>query len=134
MKQRTELSSALLQIATTTLHGLANKRGPSNWQNVKNDTTARGRDFDYEIYDQGDVQVIYPVCDAALQWCYYHLPEDCPRWGVQGFIVETKWAELVTNAMRNDNLISENEYVECMNEEQERQAQAQQLEDDKHGD
>jgi hypothetical protein len=87
------------------------KSGPNEWS-VKQDE--RGEHFDYELYDQGDETVIYPVCHAALHWLYRHLPEDCPRWQAQGFKVETKYVKQITDGMYRDGLLSEDDFVTAM--------------------
>lgn len=117
MSNRTETSMALLDIATTTLHGLNNERGPNQWEDVKDDRGAYGDTHDYEIVRAGSITVINPVCDAALHWCYYHLPEDCPRWGAVGFAIETNYVGAILEAMAEDGLLSEEEYVYNMNAE-----------------
>ena len=113
-----DLRYALLDIATSAIHGLKTPPGPNNWDSVREDILAHGDCFDYEILDLGEHQVIYPVCEAALQWLYRHLPADCPRWGAKGFKIEAVYAKPILDRMFDDGLISENEYVEAMNNEE----------------
>ena len=121
-----ELKRTLLDIATTTLHGLNDTVGPNKWDEVKDKDDAHGRCYDYEVYDHDSIVVIYPTCEAALQWCYKHLPEECPRWGAQGFAIERRYVGDILEGMKRDGLMSEDEYVDAMNHEQELQnAQAQ---------
>ena len=89
--------------------------GPNNWPAARD---KKGRDFDYWVTDQGTISILYPVCEAALQWCYKHLPEDCPRWGAVGFAIETNYIGDILERMREDGLLSEDEYVENMNAEE----------------
>ncbi len=60
--------------------------GPNEWGHLTNDDY--GDQYDYEILDQSDRWIYYPVCNAATQWAYRFLPEDCSRWGVVGFIID----------------------------------------------
>lgn len=113
-----ELTMTLLDIATTTLHGLNNSRGPNLWNEVKDDSSAYGKNYDFEILRHGSNTVINPVCNAALQWLYFHLPQDCPRWGANGFKLDASEAGPVIERMLEDGLISEDEYVFNMNAEQ----------------
>lgn len=108
---------ALLDIATTYLHGLNNTRGPNMWLEVKDDPNAYGRDWDYEIIRMGQHTVINPVCNAALQYCYYKLPQDCPRYGAVGFKLSMLEAQLVMRDMAANGLKSEDEYIYAMNAE-----------------
>lgn len=117
MSNRNETSMAMLDIATTMLHGLNNTRGPSMWETIKDDRGAYGDSYDFEIIRAGSVTVINPTCDAALHWCYHHLPEDCPRWGAVGFAVETNYVGDVIEGMIRDGLLSEEEYIYNMNAE-----------------
>ena len=103
-------------IRDTFANPLRQPPGPNNWHQVQNDDSARGRYYDYELLDQGDETVIVPACEAALQWLYRFLPEDCPRWGACGFKVETKWLKLIQRQMHADNLIAEEEYAAEMND------------------
>ena len=97
---------------------LSRAPGPNNWDKIKDDPRAYGKNFDYEIYDHAADQIIYPVCEAALQWCFAHLPEDNPRWGATGFKVDITELPWIVAAMTRDKLISESEYVKNMENEQ----------------
>ena len=83
--------------------------GPNTWDQV---TAADfGFSFDYIIERHGNRVVIDPTSHAALQWCYKHLPEDCPRWGKLGFVIERQYIDPILHAMARDGLLSEEEYV-----------------------
>lgn len=71
-----------------------------------------GEHYDYEVLDHGEHIVIFPVCDAALQYLYYILPESTPRWGVNefamnGFKLEREQARRVMDAMYKLSLFSD---------------------------
>jgi hypothetical protein len=85
----------------------------NNWKEMQDE---RGDHFDYELYDHGDTVVIYPVCDAALHWLYKHRPENNPRWGAKGFVIDSSIIDRVTQDMWRDGLISEEEFEANMNE------------------
>lgn len=93
------------------------KSGPNNWDEV---TPEDFGDWDYEIYDHGDSWVFYPVSNAALQWAYKHFPENGPRWGAKGFIVDyplsNVYSELILEKATEDKLVSEDEYNTAMEE------------------
>jgi len=115
------LSLALIDIGSSALRLLDSNIGPNLWDAVKDDPSEFGNNFDFTVNHQGTV--IDPVSNAALQWCYYHLPEDCPRWGRVGFAIETRYVADILAGMRRDGLMSEQEYVYNMNaEEQDRLA------------
>jgi len=77
--------------------------GPNLWSEIGPDDF--GTEFDYETYDHGDTTVFYPVSNAALQWCYAFLPEDCPRWHGLGFVIETVYIKLVLQKAHDDKLV-----------------------------
>ena len=104
------------------------KPGPNRWADMTDKDF--GDYYDYELIPLPDDRiVIYPVCVAALEWCYRHLPEDCPRWGVNnevkkgpsaGFIIEARYIDRITDHMRRDFLFSDDD---AAREENERQRQ-----------
>ena len=90
--------------------------GPNHWNEVKDDPSAFGPAQDYELLDQGEDTIFWPVSRACLQWCYAHFPEHLPRWGSRGFKIETKHLPLVQKAAQRDKLMSEQEYTDAMEE------------------
>jgi hypothetical protein len=113
----TDLSRTIVDIART-LSGLGpvpvvtNDRGPNNWEEV----TAKdfGPRHDFEVDDQGTIFILNPISEAALQWCYYHLPADAPRWGSVAYMIEHRYIEDIVRGCRRDGLLSEDDYVEAM--------------------
>jgi len=95
--------------------------GPNEWDSITNEDY--GFSFDYILENHGNRTVIDPTSRAALQWLYRYLPADCPRWGAHGFVVESDTVPMITAHMERDGLLSENEYVERMNEEDEQRRQ-----------
>jgi len=89
--------------------------GPNDWDNIA--ASDFGPDADYEIYDHGDTVVFYPVSNAALQWCYKNLPENLDRWGSKGFVIEATNIDAVIAGAKRDNLMSEAEFDQAMNEQ-----------------
>ena len=92
------------------------KAGPNRWDEMTQDDFAK--DFDFVLSRQGSITVIDPKSEAALQWCYRFLPEDCPRWGARGFAIETNYLGPILHGMARDNLISDEEYEFRMNAEE----------------
>ena len=93
--------------------------GPNEWDKVTEGDF--GLSFDYITEAHGNLTVLDPTSRAALQWLYRHLPEDCPRFGKLGFIVETEYVPAILERMSQDGLLSEADYEEAMNIEQELQ-------------
>ncbi len=95
--------------------------GPNRWDLV---TSADfGAEYDYIIEGHGNITVLDPTSEAALQWMYRHLPEHCPRWGARGFAIESNRAHEVIEGLKRDGLVSSAEYDEAMaNEERDRHA------------
>lgn len=112
-----ELTMALLDISTSQLR-LSSTRGPSLWLEVKDDPDERGERFDFQIERCGHNVVIQPTCNAALQWLYFHLPQDCPRANGAGFLLSADESTDVVAAMARDGLLSEEDYVYNMNAEE----------------
>lgn len=109
----TGLHKALLSIASS------QRPGPNEWDDITKDDFSFS--FDYIIERHVDITVLDPTSRAALQWMYRHLPEDCPRWGKLGFCIENEHVGQILEHMAADGLMSESQYVEAMNEEQQKQ-------------
>ena len=111
------------------LHARLSAAAPNSWEQYMNKLdTDRGTEleYDYEVYDHGDTTVIYPVAKAAQEWCAAHLPANSERWGRHGYVIRTDSADLVLSGMKRDGLVSENEYVNLCELEQQMQDQANQ--------
>ena len=114
-----DINAALIDIAQPL------KAGPNSWDKVKDDQSVK--DFDFWVKDHHIGTIIYPIDERALQWLYRHLPEDCPRWGALGFVVETNYLTPILQGMSHDGLISEDEYVKNMQEQELQNAAAHEL-------
>ena len=94
------------------------KRGPSEWLETRKDKSNFGSDFDYRVLDK---DVFMPCCKAAQEWVYYSFPEGlnyyCDLDGFVGVHVEGG-LDYVLLAAANAGLISEEEYVANMENEQ----------------
>ena len=88
--------------------------GPNDWDNITHEDF--GPEHDFELYDQSSIWIFYPVSNAALQWLYRHLPEDCPRWGAKGFAIEARYIEDVVAGARKAGLMSEEDFEWAMEE------------------
>ena len=73
-------------------------QGPNGWANMT--SCDFGPRWDFELEDHITKWVFTPVSNAALQWCYAHLPEDCPRYGARGFLIEAEHIKGVTGGAR----------------------------------
>ena len=92
--------------------------GPNEWEKITKSDFSFSFDYIVQPLDPKRV-IIDPTSNAALQWLYKHLPQDCPRYGTLGFIVEKKYAPAILERMNKDGLFSEAEYV-CWMENEER--------------
>ena len=61
-------------------------------------------DTDFVLIDHGSIVILDPVTDAALEWCYEHLPEDAPRWGRVGYAIELRYIHEIADAAVRDGL------------------------------
>ena len=95
--------------------------GPNNWAECG--PCDFGPQEDYFVENHGHFSVFYPVSNAALQWSYAKLPEDCPRYGL-GFKVETKALPAILKSAERDRLMSEQEYADAMNEMEQQRGMA----------
>ncbi len=91
--------------------------GPSTWPRHK----GVGEHYDYEILEHDQYTVLFPVCDAALQWFYRYLPEDTPRWGVNeyamnGFKVESERVDEILRGLYRDHLYSDRDRADEEND------------------
>ena len=113
-----DLRSVLIDIATP--DPLQSPPGPNDWDNIGPEDY--GPEHDFEVSDEGSIFIFTPISNAAFQWCYKHLPEDCPRWGV-GFAIEHRFIDAIVEGAKRDNLMSEWDYEQAMNEMNEQRLQ-----------
>jgi hypothetical protein len=118
-----ELNRVLRDIASTPSFGAVDsndlrfprcKPGPNNWDNIEGSDF--GPEHDFELNDQGTIWLFTPISNAALQWCYKHLPEDAPRWGHCSYVVEHRYIEDIVAGAKRDGLMSEADYEWAMEE------------------
>jgi len=119
-----ELTHTMLDIARTPL-ALQTEAGPNTWDLAKDDSTQFGPEEDFTVDNHGSVFIFNPVSKAALQWCYAKLPEDCPRWGAKGFVIEHNYIEMIVAAAQRDNLMSRQDYEDAMEENHNQALQAE---------
>ena len=89
-------------------------QGPHRWNEIT--LSDFGPEHDFELEDHLTTVIFDPISDAALQWCYAHLPEDCPRFGTRGFIIESEHIKGVVGGACRDGLMSVLDYVTAMEE------------------
>jgi hypothetical protein len=88
--------------------------GPNTWDQVTREDY--GPEHDYWFDDQGTIVILHPVSNACLQWCYAKLPEDAPRWGAKGYVIEHRYWPTIKEALGRDDLMSREEFEEAMEE------------------
>jgi hypothetical protein len=72
--------------------------------------------WDFDVQNEGSIFILWPTNEKGLNWCYEHLPEDAPRWGLNGYVIEHRYiADIVAGAER-DGLVSKAQ-EECFQEE-----------------
>lgn len=64
----------------------------------------RHRKADVQVIDAGSIVLFAPLTERAKDWCSEHLPEDCPRMGVN-YAVERRYAGDIVNGMVEAKLI-----------------------------
>lgn len=89
-------------------------RGPHRWPQITPANFSAA--WDYELENHITRWILTPVSEAALQWCYYHLPQDLPRYGAHGFVIDRDDIEGIVAAMDRDRLMSPKEYDRAMRE------------------
>lgn len=60
---------------------------------------------DVRIQNEGSILIFYAMTDAAKQWIADHLPEDIQTWGVNGVVIEHRYAPEIAYAMQQDGLL-----------------------------
>lgn len=74
--------------------------GPNRWSEVTRGDF--GRFYDFEVVPRRNGQKVFRAdSEAALQWCYRFLPEDCPRYEVDGFIIDWDIDAVILEAERH---------------------------------
>ena len=89
-------------------------QGPHRWHEMKGGDF--GPEHDFELEDHGTLVIFDPISEAALQWCYAHLPEDCPRFSTSAFLIEQEHIKGVVGGARRDRLMSRQDYIDAMEE------------------
>jgi len=107
-----ELTNILQDIARVPA-ALRTPAGPNTWDSIT--PSDFGPEEDFRLEDRGNTTTINAVSNAALQWLYKHLPEDCPRHG-KGFIIENQFLPPIVRHMKRDGLMDEEDYFNAMEE------------------
>ena len=94
----------------TTLEDISSGLETKSWMRL-NDPI-----HDYRLERRGDMTIIHADSEAALKWCYEHLPEELDRHDARGFGVETKFIEIITTSMDRDKLMSDIDVAEAEEE------------------
>lgn len=89
-------------------------QGPHRWHEMTSKDF--GPRHDFELENHGNLVVFDPISEAALQWCYAHLPEDCPRYSTRAFLIEAEHIKGVIQGARRDKLMTESDFVRAMEE------------------
>lgn len=97
--------------------------GPNLWDVVRKNQKNFGKNFDFRILDEN---VLFPTCRACQEWIYAMFPEDSTYYTLApdqdgnewvGVVVD-RGLDIVLDAADRDGLISEDEYVANMENEQ----------------
>ena len=111
--------SGLTEIMTTLHRPVAEKfsniPGPHRWHEMTG--ADFGPEHDFETENHKTLVIFEPISEAALQWCYAHLPEDCPRFGTRGFLIEAEHIKGVVGGARRDGLMTPEDYERAMQED-----------------
>ncbi len=109
-----ELAVSLIQIYAPTVGKIPSPQGPHRWHEIT--ASDFGPEHDFHTQDHQSLVVFWPDSMAALQWCYAHLPQDMPKFGDRGFLIEREHIKGVIGSARRDGLMSPEDYAEAMNE------------------
>ena len=118
-------------VITNPLPTVPTYRSKLRWHEIAPSDFGPTWDFETEKYRIGDstclksIVIFEPVSVAALAWCYAHLPEDCPRYGKRGFLIEAVHIKGVIGGARRDKLMSHNDYFEALEESHQQMLQGE---------
>ncbi len=59
---------------------------------------------DFTVQNEGTIYILTPQTRAAEEWCDELLPDDSPRWGARGYVVEHRYIETIVDGIRGDGL------------------------------
>ena len=62
--------------------------------------------YDFYVQNEYTIFIFHPTNAKGLNWCYAHLPEDCPRWGLNGYVVESRYIDDIVAGAERDGLVS----------------------------
>ena len=70
------------------------------------DLNIKGRNMlkpDFKLRNEGSIQLLTPITEAAHEWIEEHLLGDC-RWFGMAVAIETNYADPILNGIKNDGL------------------------------
>lgn len=88
--------------------------GPNAWDFCKDRPETFGPQEDFWYWP--DNGIVYAVSQAALNWCYCKLPADIDRYEINGFVVGKEWVTFIVHRMRQDKLMSRQDYADACEE------------------
>ena len=59
---------------------------------------------DFNVRFEGSVSILTPVSSMAKDWCFEYLTDDCLRWGVDGFVIETNFLGDILEGIASEDL------------------------------
>lgn len=60
--------------------------------------------IDFASSDDGSITILRPLTGCATDWCEEYLPEDCPRWGLESYAIESNCFGLIRQGILSDGL------------------------------
>jgi hypothetical protein len=60
--------------------------------------------LDISIQNEGSLLILWAVTHAGKTWLQEHLPEDAPRWGTTGYVVEPRYVDPIIDGAGRDGL------------------------------
>jgi hypothetical protein len=62
------------------------------------------KQHDFRVQDEGTIKIFWPTSQNAISWCESHLPDDCPRWGKNGYVIEHRYIDDIVAGATADGL------------------------------
>ena len=62
--------------------------------------------YDFYVQNEYTIFIFHPTNAKGLNWCYAHLPEDCPRFGLNGYVIEHRYIDDIVAGAERDGLVS----------------------------
>jgi hypothetical protein len=60
--------------------------------------------IDFTVQDEGTLVIVHALTPAAVEWMAENVDEDVMRWGIDGYVIEHRYAQPIVHGMQAEGL------------------------------